>query len=267
MTDPAIRAVRGLPRASRRGRPHAGRRHRSRRAGLDRRALAGRRVVGSRLRLDGDGAPRPDRYRYDLGWLPDSERIALSVVEHHGGVKVIYDDGRVLEFGIATIESFQHWVGNTAKVYVDKGGVADAVAALIAQPASRRSRRPRPIDAPADDPAADRVGSARRGEISRPASTSGPKPSATCSSRWPRRCRATGASRHAQAPAAVRIRAPRAVRADRAGGPARPRGRRPCAPRPRRGAARRAPEFPRDGAAAIRNRLGWSYYFARSRRW
>ena len=49
-----------------------------------------------------------DRYRYDLSWLPDAERIALSVVEHHGGVKVIYDDGHVLEFGMATLESLQH---------------------------------------------------------------------------------------------------------------------------------------------------------------
>ena len=75
-----------------------------------------------------------DRYRYDLSWLPDAERIALSVVEHHGGVKVIYDDGRVLEFGIATLESLQQWSGYAVEVYVDKGGVADAVAGMVAKP-------------------------------------------------------------------------------------------------------------------------------------
>jgi hypothetical protein len=75
-----------------------------------------------------------DRYRHDLSWLPDAERIALSVVEHHGGVKVIYDDGHVLEFGLATLESLQQWFGYAVEVYVDKGGVADAVAGMVAKP-------------------------------------------------------------------------------------------------------------------------------------
>ena len=79
-----------------------------------------------------DGAQ--DRYRYDLSWLPDSDRIALSVVEHHGGVKVIYGDGHVLEFGIATLESLQQWSGYAVEIYVDKGGVADAVAGMVAKP-------------------------------------------------------------------------------------------------------------------------------------
>src|SRR5215213_8719114 len=39
-----------------------------------------------------------DAYRGDLGWLPDASRIVASAVEHHGGVKVIYDDGHRLEF-------------------------------------------------------------------------------------------------------------------------------------------------------------------------
>jgi hypothetical protein len=79
-------------------------------------------------------AAAADRYRYDLGWLPDAERIALSVVEHHGGVKVIYDDGHVLEFGLATLESLQHWWGRTVEIYVDKGGVDAALASMVAKP-------------------------------------------------------------------------------------------------------------------------------------
>ncbi len=75
-----------------------------------------------------------DHYRHDLSWLPHSERIALSVVEHHGGLKVIYDDGHVLEFGIATLESLQQWFGYAVEIYVDKGGVADAVAGMVAKP-------------------------------------------------------------------------------------------------------------------------------------
>ncbi|WP_116995528.1 hypothetical protein [Desertimonas flava] len=75
-----------------------------------------------------------DRYRHDLSWLPDAHRIALSVVESHGGVKVVYDDGHVLEFGIDSLDGFARWLGNRAEVLVDKGGVAEAVAAVLAKP-------------------------------------------------------------------------------------------------------------------------------------
>lgn len=75
-----------------------------------------------------------DRYRFDLSWLPDASSIALSVVEHHGGVKVIYDDGHVLEFGITDLPSFRDWAGNRIEVVVDKGGVAEAVAEILAKP-------------------------------------------------------------------------------------------------------------------------------------
>jgi len=106
-----------------------------------------------------------DRYRHDLGWLPASDEIALSVVEHHGGVKVIYDDGHVLEFGITSLADFTNWAGNRIEVIVDKGGVAEAVASILRAPL------------PEGEPDADRairlvltqlligVGRYRRGEV------------------------------------------------------------------------------------------------------
>lgn len=106
-----------------------------------------------------------DRYRHDLSWLPDHDRIALSVVEGHGGVKVIYDDGHVLEFGIDSFEGFGRWFANRTEVFVDKGGVAEAVAAVAAK------------RLPGDDVVPERemrlfltqlligVGRARRGEV------------------------------------------------------------------------------------------------------
>jgi hypothetical protein len=39
-------------------------------------------------------------FRQDLGWLPDSERIVLRVRETAHGLKVLYDDGHLLEFAI-----------------------------------------------------------------------------------------------------------------------------------------------------------------------
>lgn len=79
-----------------------------------------------------DGAQ--DRYRHELSWLPGAASIALSVVEHHGGVKVIYDDGHVLEFGVTSIEGLTHWAGNSYDVFYDAGGVAEAFAAMVERP-------------------------------------------------------------------------------------------------------------------------------------
>lgn len=75
-----------------------------------------------------------ERYRSELSWLPGDASIALSVVEHHGGVKVIYDDGHVLEFGITSLHGLAEWAGNTSDVFYDTGGVADAFAAMVARP-------------------------------------------------------------------------------------------------------------------------------------
>lgn len=74
-----------------------------------------------------------DRYRHDLSWLPDPDRIALSVVEHHGGVKVVYDDGRRLEFGIADVGSFSTWAGAPAEVLVGGDDVHRATASVVAR--------------------------------------------------------------------------------------------------------------------------------------
>jgi len=79
-------------------------------------------------------AGHEDDFRHDLSWLPAASSIALSVVEHHGGVKVIYDDGHVLEFGIASPDSLATWNGNAVRIFYDAGGVSDAVARMIALP-------------------------------------------------------------------------------------------------------------------------------------
>lgn len=75
------------------------------------------------------------RYRHDLSWLPGSAGIAMSVVDEHDGVTVVFDDGRVIEFGVATIEGFAGWAGNRAAVLIDRGGVAPVVEQMLARPA------------------------------------------------------------------------------------------------------------------------------------
>jgi len=75
-----------------------------------------------------------DGFRRDLGWLPWSATIALSVVESHGGMKIIYDDGHVLEFGIASLPDLAHWSANAWEVFYDAGGVTETMAAVAARP-------------------------------------------------------------------------------------------------------------------------------------
>jgi hypothetical protein len=41
-----------------------------------------------------------ESFRQDLGWLPDSERIVLRLRETAHGLKVLHDDGHLLEFAI-----------------------------------------------------------------------------------------------------------------------------------------------------------------------
>lgn len=79
-----------------------------------------------------DGAE--DDYRADLSWLPGAAAIALSVRESHGGMKVIYDDGHVLEFGITSLAGLATWAGNAYEVFFDAGGVEEAFAAMVAKP-------------------------------------------------------------------------------------------------------------------------------------
>ena len=73
-----------------------------------------------------------DRYRADLSWLPEADRIVASAVEHHGGVKVIYDDGHRMEFGIADVSSFATWAGAPVSVLVGDAAVRNAARAVSA---------------------------------------------------------------------------------------------------------------------------------------
>ncbi len=84
----------------------------------------------------------PERWRRTLDWLPDHGRIVLSPRETHHGLKVLYDDGHVLEFAIATPEEMHDWSVNMARVVLDLGGVAELVAGM-----QRRTTLPSEQDA------------------------------------------------------------------------------------------------------------------------
>lgn len=71
--------------------------------------------------------------RRERSWLPDADRLVLDVVEWHGGGKLVFDDGRVVEFGVATPDELARWAVHHHDVLLDRGGVADAVARAVAQ--------------------------------------------------------------------------------------------------------------------------------------
>ncbi|MCU1417478.1 MAG: hypothetical protein JWP32_1652 [Schumannella sp.] len=74
-----------------------------------------------------------NRYRNDLSWLPPADGIAFSAVAGHGGVTVVFQDGHVLEFGIASVEDFAGWAGDRAEVVVGDSNLRRAVDAVLAR--------------------------------------------------------------------------------------------------------------------------------------
>ncbi len=106
-----------------------------------------------------------DRYRQALDWLPDPDAVALSVVDRHDGVTLVFDDGGVMEFGVATPDAFAGWAGRDAEVLLDRAGVAAIVARMVARPTPGES-----VDVGAETRVALAklligVGRARRGEL------------------------------------------------------------------------------------------------------
>lgn len=74
------------------------------------------------------------RYVGRVDWMPESHRIVLTIAEHHGGGKAVYDDGHLVEWGVATVESLGTWAADDYKVLLDRGGVAAVMARVASTP-------------------------------------------------------------------------------------------------------------------------------------
>ncbi len=84
---------------------------------------------------DENGTPGlEDHYRSDLSRLPDSDRIAFSVRDSRHGLRVVYDDGAVLEFAVAGVADAATFGGSPQRVVLDRQHVAEALLAGRAQP-------------------------------------------------------------------------------------------------------------------------------------
>lgn len=72
--------------------------------------------------------------RDGAAWLPHVEHLVARTVEHHGGGKAFYDDGHLVEWGVTTLDGLRTWLADDYRVLLDRGGVAEVMAQIAAQP-------------------------------------------------------------------------------------------------------------------------------------
>lgn len=111
---------------------------------------------------------KAEQLRLELSWLPNHHQIALSPRETAHGLKVIYEDGHVLEFAVFEDAELEIASANSYLVTLDKSKTIEARMRLIAQKTKSK------VEATPFDPASTYelflcqlligVGRARRGE-------------------------------------------------------------------------------------------------------
>lgn len=72
--------------------------------------------------------------RRDLSWLPWADRIVLNFRETEHGLKVVYDDGHMLEFAVFDLDELGVASLSRYRVLLDRGGVEARVAEAAAKP-------------------------------------------------------------------------------------------------------------------------------------
>lgn len=74
------------------------------------------------------------RYLGQVDWMPDPHRIVLVLEQHHGGGRAVYDDGHMVEWGVATVGTLGTWAADDYAVLLDRGGVADVMEEVASTP-------------------------------------------------------------------------------------------------------------------------------------
>lgn len=106
-----------------------------------------------------------DRYRDDLSWLPDHERIVLVARETEHGRAVVLDDGRLVELAVASLPEIRaSFRAAQWRVALDRGGVTETVAVITVPPETPDRERARRALAMLCSRMLVGVGRARRGE-------------------------------------------------------------------------------------------------------
>ena len=81
-----------------------------------------------------------ERFRSHVGWLPDADQIAWWHRETEHGLSVIYRSGHLVECAVFAAAELSVARANWAAVLLDRGGIADRIAALQAHTASTIER-------------------------------------------------------------------------------------------------------------------------------
>ena len=79
-----------------------------------------------------------ERYRTDLSWIPDITQAVLWPRETEHGLKVVFEDGRVLEFAVFEDEQLELAALNAYEVSVDKADITDRCKAIAAKSATQK---------------------------------------------------------------------------------------------------------------------------------
>jgi len=82
-----------------------------------------------------------ESFRTDLAWLPGADRAALLHRETRHGLKVVLEDGHLLEFAVFDLDELLVARANRYAVLLDRGGVAARMAEVAARPADVPSDR------------------------------------------------------------------------------------------------------------------------------
>ena len=72
-----------------------------------------------------------ENFRTDLSWLPNHDQIVLNIRETEHGLKVLYDNGHLLEFAVFDIEELQVARVNDYRILFDKADIAPMIASLV----------------------------------------------------------------------------------------------------------------------------------------
>src|SRR5437868_3570335 len=83
-----------------------------------------------------------ERFRTDLGWLPDAGAIALAFRETPHGVKVLYAGGHLVEFAAFDLDELAVARVNRYRVALDRADVAARMARVRATTAAESTRAP-----------------------------------------------------------------------------------------------------------------------------
>lgn len=80
--------------------------------------------------------------RQSCAWLPPYREVVLCYKETEHGVKVVYDDGHLIEYAVFTLDELRVTRANDYRVLLDRGGVSDEIIASAERTHTESAQQP-----------------------------------------------------------------------------------------------------------------------------